>query len=142
MYKILFVCSGNTCRSPMAEYIFNNKAAEQNLDMLAKSAGLHAFEKLAASPNTLAVLQNNGIEAGDFLSRNIQNVDLGEFDKIICMTKQQASVLDGAMSVSDYIGFDISDPYGMDYKSYEKVFKQLGRAIEKIIKAQIPPKDL
>lgn len=126
----------------MAEYIFNKKAAEQNIEMCAESAGLHAFDNLAANSNTLAVLQNNGIDANNFSSRNIHDIDLGEFDKIICMTRQQAKMLENAKSVWDYVGYDILDPYGLDYKSYEKVFKQLSRAVEKIIKAQISPKDL
>ncbi|RCK12954.1 hypothetical protein DT075_07540 [Bacillus licheniformis] len=58
--NILFVCTGNTCRSPMAEALFKSAAAEKNLDVSVKSAGLFAPENGKASLYAVEALFENG----------------------------------------------------------------------------------
>ena len=53
MKKILFVCTGNTCRSPMAEGIFNSLAKEYHVDAVAESAGFDTEDGLPASENAI-----------------------------------------------------------------------------------------
>lgn len=60
MERILFVCTGNTCRSPMAEVIFENKKTSENLQ--AKSAGIHAAEGLPMSEGSRAAISKQGIQ--------------------------------------------------------------------------------
>ena len=61
MKKVLFVCSGNTCRSPMAQACFNDLAKKRGIDAVAFSAGLYTQDGLPYAANTLEVLQDNGI---------------------------------------------------------------------------------
>ena len=57
MKRVLFVCTGNTCRSPMAELIFNTKAREKGINAQAQSAGLCTIEGLLINDNSYEALK-------------------------------------------------------------------------------------
>ena len=68
--RVLFVCTGNTCRSPMAEGLFRAAARERGLgEVSVGSAGVAAMDGGAASPETLEVLRQRGLELEGFHSR-------------------------------------------------------------------------
>ena len=60
--KILFVCTGNSCRSPMAELYFNHMARQKGLDITAASAGIYANDGGPISRGAAAVMQELGID--------------------------------------------------------------------------------
>lgn len=87
MYKILFVCHGNICRSPMAEYIFNDMLKKRGI------AGVHA-ESAATSteelgngvhPGTARILRGLGIDYSAHRARQMTRSDCGKFDLIVGM---------------------------------------------------------
>ncbi|CDN44428.1 low molecular weight phosphatase family protein [Paenibacillus sp. P22] len=59
--RILFVCTGNTCRSPMAEAFLRELSAERGLRLEVRSAGVSTVDGLPVSRHALQVLENNGI---------------------------------------------------------------------------------
>ena len=86
MKKILFVCLGNICRSPMAEYIFNDTAAKNGIRAHAESAGTsgwHNGEYMHCG--TAEILDGMGIDSHTFTSRKIKSADLAAYDYIIVM---------------------------------------------------------
>lgn len=145
MREILFVCTGNTCRSAMAQYLFNTKAAQRGLakKYRAASAGISAFDYAPATAQAQEVLKNRKIDAGNHRAARLQEEHLKSAYIVLCMTKQHAQIIkkyfpefaDKVYSVSEYINdsFDINDPYGLSVYEYEKTAKQLESIIEQII---------
>ena len=79
---IAFVCTGNTCRSPMAEAIFNKIAEEKDLPVRAVSFGLAAVKGMPASKQSVAVCQEIGIDLSGFQSHFVFDYDIADFEKI------------------------------------------------------------
>ncbi len=145
----LFVCTGNSCRSVMAEYLFNHMAGERQ-DVRAVSAGTSVFFKSTASAETISVLRALGIDATKHQSRPVANILLKKADLIFAMTRShRMQILERAPSVEQRIyllreftdlakGFeadlDISDPIGRSHEAYEECMLMIKEAIEKIVK--------
>ena len=87
--RLLFVCSGNICRSPLAEAIFKSQAAEAGLGSLffVDSAGTHGYhEGEAADLRTRQVGERHGLKV-DSRSRPVRDSDFDEFDLIVAMDR-------------------------------------------------------
>jgi protein-tyrosine phosphatase len=96
MVKVLFVCLGNICRSPMAEAVFRHKVKEAGLEgkIVVDSAGTsgwHAGE--APHPGTRRVLKERRIDYAGIVSRPVRLEDFREFDYIIAMDADNVRAL-------------------------------------------------
>jgi protein-tyrosine-phosphatase len=87
MKRFLFLCTGNTCRSPMAEALLRKKADEWNLSIEVKSAGVSALPGSAASPPAVEVLKEKGIDHSIHRSRPISKELLDWADVVLTMTR-------------------------------------------------------
>lgn len=86
MKKILFVCLGNICRSPMAEYLLRQIADERGLNAKSASAGTSGWhDGEGMHQGTAKVLKGLGITSNDFTSRRVRDTDFAEFDYLIAM---------------------------------------------------------
>lgn len=101
--KLLAVCLGNICRSPLAEGILRHKIKENNLDWIVDSAGTsgwHAGEKADTRSRDVAI--KNGINIDDQRSRKFIQADFDHFDLILVMdTSNYNNVLHLARSEAD-----------------------------------------
>lgn len=86
MKKVLFICLGNICRSPMAEYIFRDIAAKRGIAVQSASAGTsgwHDGEFMHCG--TSEVLDGLYIDHNDFVSRKVKKSDIHDYDYLIVM---------------------------------------------------------
>lgn len=146
--KLLFVCLGNICRSPMAEGIFRHKAQEMGIEIETDSCGTggwHAGE----SPDGRAqgCMRDHGMNIGDLRARKFSPADFDRFDVIFTMdTSNHGDVLSLASSDKQaqkvklmlneiYPGEDTSvpDPYFGGDEGFEHVFDLLTRSADKVL---------
>ena len=96
-FNVLFVCLGNICRSPMAEYVFRHIAAENNTNLQISSAsagtsGWHNGENMHRS--TAQILKQYGIDSSVFTSSKVSQADFDRYDFIIAMDDQNLADLE------------------------------------------------
>jgi len=132
---ILFVCTGNTCRSPMAAVLAAKMLRAAGIDCAVQSAGVHAAPECGASTHAITVMQE---EECDLLSHRAQRVSpelVQASQLILAMTSaHSAAVLSlcpdargKVFSLYEYAqgGQDVSDPFGGDYAVYRACATQI-----------------
>ena len=137
MQKILFVCTGNTCRSPMAQALADEFFKANNLAFLTASAGVFAADGAAASANAVAVLSETyNINFSSHKSTNVNSFKLDEFTVIIAMTSSHKAHLEAAHPhlAPKICTFDddVSDPFGGNLEIYQQCAAQIKKYIENL----------
>lgn len=135
---VCFVCTGNTCRSPMAAAVFNHLAEEKQLPLRAVSAGLYVTE-LSISDNAVRALEAAGIESTPTNNYRAHipcamNSTLAmQCERIVGITSSHALELISRFPqcAGKIIAMprDISDPYGGDPARYERCLAEITRAL-------------
>lgn len=134
-YKVLFVCTGNTCRSPMAEVIYNSIAKDIGINTVAGSAGLCTTGANVSTHTKTVLVENNLVDEG-FSRTSVQiNEELcKEYDLIVGMTDAHAMRL--IMSYPEYatkikaLDTEIEDPFGGYLDTYRECYLNIKKAIE------------
>lgn len=131
--NIYFVCTGNTCRSPMAEALFQAKGIK-NLEV--RSAGIYAMNGGEISANAKQVIKEDGIEYAHH-SRELSEEDLRWADLVLTMTTAHKQLVlrtfpfaaDKTFTLKEYTrpygSHDVSDPFGGDVHMYRQTFVEL-----------------
>ncbi len=125
--NVLFVCTGNTCRSPMAEGYVNNRFN----NITAKSCGICA-DGSAVSKNSEIAMTEIGIDISAHLSAPISSELINWADKIICMSHSHKDCLNSIGVKAEVLGGEISDPYGMDIQAYRLCRDEIIKEIDKL----------
>lgn len=138
--RLIFVCTGNTCRSPMAKAIYERMDEVKHMDVL--SRGIVVLFPEPANPKACAVLKNNDLSIEEHVAKPLQQEDIVEDTIILTMTeKQKQQVLDtyekaeNVYTIKEFVGLegDVCDPYGGDLLDYENCFDELSKLVKKTV---------
>jgi len=146
--NILFVCTGNSCRSVMAEALFKKMMRDQNRDDVnVSSAGIMSLHGLVASQGAKEVLAKEGIDVSRHIAHEVTKEMLLRSDFILVMERlQENAILKIAAEVKNRVfllkefakidenNLDIEDPMGKPVDFYEETFASIKEALERVSK--------
>ncbi|MEM7387297.1 MAG: ribose 5-phosphate isomerase B, partial [Verrucomicrobiota bacterium] len=146
--KILFVCTGNICRSPMAEALFRDLTKEREGEFEISSAGVATFDGQMPSEHCLEALEERGIDASGQRSQSLSEKLVAEQDFIFTMTQGHLHALTSIFPSADdksylvcefsehngVIGADVPDPIGQGLSAYKATRATLETALPKLLR--------
>ena len=135
LMKILFVCTGNTCRSPMAEGIFRKMMQDRGMEerVLCQSAGLSAVDGDPVSENAVAACREIGVDISGHTARRITGEELPVWDLYFPMSKTHGYILAqaGVPAERIYVPHYIEDPFGGDLDTYRRCRDKLCEELQR-----------
>lgn len=147
MYSIIFICTGNICRSPMAEGVLRKKCSELNrTDIAVSSMGIHARDGFGASELAIQVCKKEGIDISEHKSRMLVPDELVKSDLVLVMEPlhlnyiytffpiiSKKTFLLGSWPGENKAKGAIQDPIGVSIKVYSKIYKEITAHIDRIL---------
>lgn len=148
MISIMFVCSGNICRSPMAHYYMQKKVNDlgKEEEYYITSCGTEAYSENKATNDAIYSISKYGVNMINHRATNLEEANIEEADYIICMTKMHYRVViekypkltdkvyilkQMVIDKKEYI--DIDDPWGLDLQVYSGCAEEITQSVDKLI---------
>ncbi|MCX7122949.1 MAG: low molecular weight phosphotyrosine protein phosphatase [Gammaproteobacteria bacterium] len=135
--KILVLCLGNICRSPIAEVMFQDLSKKQGLNLVIDSAGLTAMVGSAASPHSVTVMAERGIALDQHVAKQVTEALVKQADLIFVMDDEQKKMLEQqfhqacgkTFRLGHHSDFDIEDPYQKEQADFEESARKIEKGI-------------
>ncbi|MFW5647007.1 MAG: low molecular weight protein arginine phosphatase [Acetivibrio ethanolgignens] len=138
--KVIFVCTGNTCRSPMAEVLFKSLQSDNSIQVL--SRGLVVLFPEPSNPKAETVLKSHNLILENHTATPLMAEDIDDHTLVLAMTQAQKNNIikdfghqENVFTLMGFVGEegDVTDPYGGDLIDYENCFAQLARLVKKTV---------
>ena len=144
--KILFVCLGNICRSPLAEVIARDYIKNKNIDLEVDSCGTgdwHIGE--APCPDSQKIAKIRGLDISNLKARQVEKNDFLKFDIIVGLDSKNIASLKSLgcknpilLGNYGFNGEDVPDPYFFDgFEGFDKVFDMIETCVKNLIEEKI-----
>lgn len=138
MDNIIFICTGNTCRSPMAEGLFRAHGGKEKTGLAPASAGLFTQDGIPASENAVTAAKELGADISAHRSRMLTHEMAQSARYLVCMTGAHYDRVcemfpDCADKVFTLTQRDVSDPFGGDLDTYRRAASEIDAGVRSII---------
>ncbi|MFC1852004.1 low molecular weight protein-tyrosine-phosphatase [candidate division CSSED10-310 bacterium] len=139
MKIVLFVCTGNICRSPMAEYYLKHLIENRKIDFLSTfSAGTHGCIGIPAAENASLIMQEQGIDMSAHEGNQINEYMVSQADWILVMEHYHKLLIGPTnprvMLLTEFAqkdpGTDIPDPYGKEVADYRQACSRICECVQ------------
>lgn len=149
MKKVMFICTGNICRSAMGHALMEKRVKELNKDITVYSSGVYAITGDNATSQAVQVMKQYSVDLLSHKATNIKDSNINSMDLILCATKNHKAAILGVYpnlkekiyTIKEYAEYDpnsldqdIDDPYGCSIEMYEKCAEEIAECIEMILK--------
>lgn len=146
MKKIMFICTGNICRSAMADGLMKKLIKDNKKDIEVYSCGIFAEDGDMPTFNAIEAISDYGVDLRDHQATNIRNSNIEEMDIILCATVSHKNnviamypkLKDRVFTMKEFAEFDnndldIPDPWGYDIETYRFCASTINECLEKLI---------
>ena len=138
--RLFFVCTGNTCRSPMAKVLYQSMAPDTSLYIT--SRGLVVLFPESANPKAVMVAGNHNLDLSSHVAKPLRDQEINDGTLLLTMTEEQKirvkKHFPAAVHIATLKEFvnemgDVADPYGGTLVEYEECFGELARLVKKVV---------
>lgn len=146
--RILTVCVGNICRSPMAEALLAHRLAGRGVVATVESAGIAALSGRPADPTAQALMGERGLDISGHRARQLTPELIRAFELVLVMEADQQKAIESMLPsargrvhrIGRFGGFDVPDPYRQDRAAFERALALIERGVGDFEKAFWPPR--
>lgn len=145
--NVMFICTGNICRSAMAHHMFEKITKQYNKDIKVFSCGTYAQNGDVPTDEAIEVMQKYEVDLRPHRATNIENSNIYDMDLILCATMDHKKMVnqmypelkDKVYTMKEYAKYpkfnlNISDPWGYGIDVYKNCAKEIKECLDKIIK--------